>query len=184
MNTPPGHDAQCPAALRRRPPGGLIALTLPCHISSAGTLSIGARTRDHQQSLACRRRRVCLGRPMADSEAFCEKTRSSRQSNQNGRGETCNNIAGGVQPWRRADVRGRRFVPDRGISARLITFVPLREGRPFCSRGYFRLPEIARTSGSAGRPVCDCRKSLQSPFSRKSQKRDSKAGSRFFDLVG
>jgi hypothetical protein len=32
---------------------------------------------------------------MADSEAFCEKTRSSRQSNQDGRGETCKNIAGG-----------------------------------------------------------------------------------------
>jgi hypothetical protein len=143
------HGAQCPAALRRRPPGGLIALTLPCHISLAGTLSIGARTRDRQHNLACRRRRVCLGRPMAGREAFCEATRSSRQSNQDGRGETCTNIARGVQPWRRADVHGRRLVPDRGISTRLITFVPLREGR----RPAPRAPALSVVLGACPLPV-------------------------------
>jgi hypothetical protein len=162
----------------------MAALTSLGDTSFAASLRIGGRTRDDQHNLAWRRRRACLGRRMAGREAYCEKAPSARQTTQDGRGVAGKITAGGVQPWRRADVRGRRLVPDRGISARLITFVPLREGRPFCSRGYFRLPEIARTSGSAGRPVCDCRKSLQSPFSRKSQKRDTKAGSRFFDLVG
>jgi hypothetical protein len=137
----------------------MAALTSPGHTSFAASLRIGGRTRDDQHNLAWRRRRACLGRRMAGREAFCEKAPSARQTSQDGRGVAGKITAGGVQPWRRADVRGRRLVPDRGISSRLNTVAPLREGRSLRSAiGHsHRQSKSGRTDALRRRGLCEGR---------------------------